>query len=520
MRNVFIIFGLILTIIISHSCETEPVEAGFEDMEEMSIYDFLVENETEYSSFLSILRAGGIDKTMSAYNPDGIGYTLFLPDNNAVSTYIEGNSQYSSLNDLLNDQDYVTELSRYHVVNLSILSSEFPFGALPEYTFSGDLLTVTFISETDTSYYKINNQAPVIQPDIELSNGVIHVIKNVLLPITYTSYEWLNNNQEYTIFIELMETTGHNQTIDINLKDELVETQPITLLVEPDSVYFSIGIFTIDDLVAAISPDRTDYTSTSNPLYNYAGYHILEGSRFLNDFEGTATNYITYSEIPLNINGAGLEIKINWGKEIFDTIINQSDTVIIDFVGFYYDESNVITQSGAIHFINRQLKQQPPSRAVRTFEFYEESLLNEYRLEPGEYLIEDTSWLNVIQWSGADLFFIETGDAESPAWGGDYLFMDGDFIISYTFPKIIQGDYTVFLGAEVFNWDNALVEVFIDGKNIGGLIDLSTGGTASNPFARTELGDIRFLKYEEHTVVIRSLIPGRFTWDYIRFEPL
>lgn len=34
-----------------------------------------------------------------------------------------------------------------------------------------------------------------------------------------------------------------------------------------------------------------------------------------------------------------------------------------------------------------------------------------------------------------------------------------------------------------------------------------------------ELGTINFVKYEDHLVVIKSLIPGRFSWDLIRFEP-
>jgi hypothetical protein len=98
--------------------------------------------------------------------------------------------------------------------------------------------------------------------------------------------------------------------------------------------------------------------------------------------------------------------------------------------------------------------------------------------------------------------------------------MDGDFTISYTIPKVVQGIYTVYLGADAFSPLNALVEVFIDGKKLGGLIDLATGGSSSNPFAKIELGTINFLKYEQHVVEIQSLIPGRFAWDYIRFEPL
>ena len=381
---------------------------------------------------------------------------------------------------------------------------------------------MSFIIKPDTSYYMINNQAPVVMPNIELSNGYIHIIGETLVPITYTSYQWLEQHPGLSIFRTLMDETGLWESIDINFKDKSIKSRPITLLVEPDSVYHKYDIHSFDDLAELISPDNSDYTSTTNPLYNYAGYHILVGTMFLNDFvENEPTNYLTYSEIPLGINGRGLDIMINKGKEVFDTIVNQGDTTFIDYVGFYYDESNIITQSGAIHFIDHILRQHKPSRSVKNFHFWEDPLLSEYRElnDPGEYVIEDTSWLDVITWSGTDLILVLTGDAESSgAWNGDYLLMNGDFVISYTFPKIIPGKYEAFLGAETFNSENALVEVYIDGKKAGGLINLASG--SGDPFERIELGTINFLKYEEHTFEIRTLIPGRLAWDYIRFEPV
>jgi hypothetical protein len=97
--------------------------------------------------------------------------------------------------------------------------------------------------------------------------------------------------------------------------------------------------------------------------------------------------------------------------------------------------------------------------------------------------------------------------------------MDGDFSITYRIPKIVQGIYTVILRAETINSNNALVEVYVDGKNVGGLVDLSAGGNSNAPFEMRELGTINFVKYEEHEIEIRSLIPGRLSWDLLRFEP-
>ncbi len=118
----------------------------------------------------------------------------------------------------------------------------------------------------------------------------------------------------------------------------------------------------MNDLIARISPDNSDYTRPSNPLYNFVGYHILENNYYLDDFQGESSNYITNSEVPILINGLGNDIAINKGKQVLDTLISGQDTTFIDYVGFLYDQSNVITKSGSIHFIDRLLELQNPSR--------------------------------------------------------------------------------------------------------------------------------------------------------------
>jgi uncharacterized surface protein with fasciclin (FAS1) repeats len=519
MRSTLYILALLFCYSVFYSCQEREVEAGFEDQESMTIYDFLVSNEEEFSSFLNVLEAGGLDRTLSAYNPYGNGYTLFLPGNDAINEFINRNDKFHTLDDLLQDEDYCRDLGQYHVVLTSILSSEFPFGALPEYTMSGDLLTVNFIIEEDSSYYKINNQAPIIHPNIELSNGIVHVVKSALNPVNFTTYGWLEEHTEFSIFKSAVDATGLQTVLNINTRDETEESSPITLLVEPDSVYHKRGISDFNDLASVISPEEADYTNPLNPLYTFVAYHILTENNFLGDFEDERTNYGTYSDIPLLIDGKGLDILINRGKQVFDTIIDPPDTTVIDYIGFDYDASNIISQSGAIHIIDQIMKPQRPSRETITRAFWEERLLNTYRQEPGEYLIDDTSALRYINWYGADLIFVQKSTEETTAWNGDYLFLNGDFTISYIIPKIIQGRYRVILGAELLNRNNAVVEVFIDGKNLGGLVNLATGGSTGSPFAGKVLGNIDFARYEQHTIEIRVLIPGRLYWDYIRFEP-
>ncbi len=506
-----------LMVTICFSCRETEIEASFEDANQFTIYDYLIENKENFSSFISILEKGGIDNTLSSYNSNGNGYTLFAPDNDAINRFIAGNPQFSSLNDILNNQEFVNAFSRYHVVNEKVTSYEFPFGAFSEPTLSGDYLVVSYIVETDTIYYKINNQAPIIKFNIETSNGFVHHIETALMPVTLTSYQYLGQNPSLSIFKEAVDLTGLQSFIDFNLKQD-ESLLPVTILAEPNSIYNKAGINSVNELASLISPGNTDYTNTSNPLYNYVLYHFLTGGFFIDDFVNVNTNYNTLSEIPLNIDGRGTDVLINPGKEVFDPIISGGDTTIVNYIKILYDNSNVITQSGAVHLIDQIMQQHTPTRADTYFQFYEEPLINTYRKEGGTFLIENQDALTRITWSGPDLAYV-AGEVGSTAANLDYLMIDGDFIITYTIPKIVQGAYKVWLRAESYNTANALVEVFIDGKKAGGMVDLSTGASSSSPYRNIQLGIVEFQIYEEHKVEIRPLVPGRFLWDYIRFEP-
>jgi len=138
MLKKILIILIIPGIAIFQACEEPERVGGFEDAEQFSIYDYIIENEEQFSSFLKILEIGGIDFTLSATNPDGDGYTLFLPDNNALDQFIDNTEQLPSLNDLLNDSVYVSTFSRYHIVKQGMRSNEFPFGAFPVPTLSDD----------------------------------------------------------------------------------------------------------------------------------------------------------------------------------------------------------------------------------------------------------------------------------------------------------------------------------------------------------------------------------------------
>jgi hypothetical protein len=156
---------------------------------------------------------------------------------------------------------------------------------------------------------------------------------------------------------------------------------------------------------------------------------------------------------------------------------------------------------------------------------YDRPLFNEYSDKAGEYLVMDSTTLNSIRYNGTDLIYVKMDPAEAGyLWSSDYILVDGDFSVSFDIPKLVQGKYTVFMQADCLNSESAVIEVFIDGKPIGGTFDLQNeddgSATADNPFYEFELGEMNFIRYEAHTITVKSLIPGKFSWDYIQFIPL
>ena len=155
-----------------------------------------------------------------------------------------------------------------------------------------------------------------------------------------------------------------------------------------------------------------------------------------------------------------------------------------------------------------------------TFQFMEEPLLVEYEKIPGKYPIDDPAEMQKLTWEDTDLTYTKSADASEAAWNGDYITVDGDFTLTYRFPPVVEGTYIAYINAKARSKYNAVIEVFIDGSKIGGIIDLTSGGTSSNPYLKVELGEINFERFEEHTIKIKPLIPGRLDWDYLRFEPV
>jgi uncharacterized surface protein with fasciclin (FAS1) repeats len=326
------------------SCEPEPAELVSFEKDQASIADFLEENRETYSGFYSIAVQGGIMIPLSAYNTRGDGFTLFLPTDEAFKRYIDRSEKYASFEELMADSSFVKKLGRYHIVNTRLHSTEFPYGALPASTATGDLLMIGFSTDLDSMVCRINNLAPVIEPNHVRVNGYIHIISEVLEPIDYSAYNWLRKNTEYSILADALEITGFNSRLGLNSK--------YTILAEHDSVFNRYGIYSIDDLKDLYKSSGIPYTEWNNALYQFAAYHVLKGRYYLSDFRWGSRNYNTYAYKRVKII-RGLDFAINPGNDTISLEISESgDTTVINYIRLLYEHSNIPAKRQVIHILS------------------------------------------------------------------------------------------------------------------------------------------------------------------------
>ncbi len=131
----------------------------------------IVQTATEAGSFKTLLaaaEAAGLVETLQGEGP----YTVFAPTDAAFAALPAG-----TLDGLLKDPAALKKILLYHVVSGSVTADKV-VGLTSATSVEGSPIA---ISVKDGTVY-LNDSAKVVTPDVMASNGVIHVIDEVLLP--------------------------------------------------------------------------------------------------------------------------------------------------------------------------------------------------------------------------------------------------------------------------------------------------------------------------------------------------
>lgn len=349
---------LLLLVAFFSACNDPYEDSTYQVYDMNPISSYLETRSDEFSEWITVLKYADL---FNAVNQASSYFTALVPTNEAVrSFYLKKN--VSSIQEL--GKDYARSLAEYHIVNDSInLNTFVQGGKLEAKTLSDDYLSVSFDESSETGGFNsiyVNKEAHVKELAIQVSNGYVYVLNDVMSPLVENLYERISENSDkYSIFIEALNQTSWKDSLsiiydEIRQEDNTVIQQKrnYTLLAVSDDTYRSEGVTSVADLAVKTGAVGTDYKDETNELFRYVAYHVIGGSYSVFDFNnfsgGTTTKLWTTKA------DAGLEASLQSGNKLYFNYEGEIDGQSVKAM-FVEDGSDVQAKNGILHEIDSWL---------------------------------------------------------------------------------------------------------------------------------------------------------------------
>lgn len=493
-----------------------------DDVDEGAYYTFTgdtvcsyIENDPQYSTFAAMIHRTGVSSLLSTYGH----YTLFLPNDDAFNEYFRQNN--TSL-ESMTDQE-IREIVYNHIIDSSArdyMSENFEEGALPEPSMSDNFFVISFRSDPNVTGLQIyvNKNVLITERDIEVHNGVVHLVNGVISPTKdfvsdiLTQPDVIGDSQTFNLFSEALRVThladslertydlsyvcptsnGHITQAGWDCIMPRTKRYGYTLFVEPDDVYAANGINSLADMerVARQYYDNgsDDYTDRSNALNQFVAYHILDRQMSTNSFlypgRNTVPNSMKDRHEFYETMREFYMMKINVGPKINTQRSGKCINVV-------EGKSNLAGANGYVHSIDNLL--------VYDRDVMENDVLN-CRIRVDMYNIPPELTNNNIRWQltegipdGASAYSVPhdfcskylqfSPETEivmwaSDAWSvyqADELKLNGWYDFTLRLPPVPPGNWEVRVGYSQVWW-RGIAQFFIDGEIQGIPRDLRIDG--------------------------------------------
>ena len=226
---------------------------------------------------------GALDRVGLVSVLDGTGtYTVFAPTNDA---FADLGVDLNTLSD-----EALTDILLYHVLGATVRSGDIADGQTyvsTASTGSPNGIALSALIEKGTDGVKINNTATVTAVDIEASNGVIHVIDKVILPLDIVGHAAANSS-----FTSLVGALG---AASGDLVSVLSGDGPFTVFAPVNSAFEAIA-----DVAATLSADQLTKVLT---------YHVVSGNVMSSDLtNGMNVSTVNSEMIQVGVNGSSVTI--------------------------------------------------------------------------------------------------------------------------------------------------------------------------------------------------------------------
>ena len=248
-----------------------------------------------FTTLVAAVQAAGLVDTLNGEGP----FTVFAPTDDAFAKLPEG-----TVEALLADPEALANILLYHVVPGKVMSTDV---VNLEYALSVQGAPID-VSVKDGAVYV--NDAQVIIADIEVSNGVIHVIDTVILPpadIVDTAIA----DGRFTTLVAAVQAAG--------LVDALKGEGPLTVFAPTDDAFAKLPAGTVEALLA--DPEA---------LANILLYHVAEGRMM-------ASDVVKMDKVAM-LQGKSAVVSQDMGK----VMIDNAEIII----------SDILTSNGVIHVID------------------------------------------------------------------------------------------------------------------------------------------------------------------------
>jgi len=273
--------------------------------------DNIVETAQATPTLSTLVDAVVAADLVDALSDESASLTVFAPTNDA---FAEIEDTVATLLLPENQTDLVNVL-QYHVVPSEVLSSQLTDGQVVE-TLNGETLKVRIV---DGTVY-INN-AIVTTPDVQTSNGIVHVIDQVLVSGEFGNV--VETAQDTTVLSTLVDAVVAGDLVDV-LSDESAN---YTVFAPTNEAFTNIQS-TVDTLLQP---------ANQADLVNVLQYHVVASEVFSSE--------LTDGQVVETLSGETLTVEIEDGVVYINA--NNSRARV--------SSADIITSNGIVHVITEVL---------------------------------------------------------------------------------------------------------------------------------------------------------------------
>jgi len=291
--------SLIAVLMFVSSCKDEDDNPMPE--QELDIVE-LAKATPVLSTLVTAIETANLASTLKGPGP----FTVFAPTNAAFDKLPDG-----VLDDLLANPDILADILKYHVVSGNVLSTDLSTGDV------NTLLDGKSISvEVNGSSVTLNGLASVIGADVEASNGVVHLIDEVLIPPDFelpkdNIVEIAAATPELSILVEAL-------TKFPDLVNVLSNDGTLTVFAPTNDAFVA--------LLAAIGQTELDDV-TESVLRKILEYHVISSAAIMSTdlSDGDEATTVSGEDVSVVINDDGVFIS---GAKVNTPDIEASNGII------------------------------------------------------------------------------------------------------------------------------------------------------------------------------------------------